>query len=88
MSKVKSFSAGFAVITIAAGVLFGILPRNWIELFFHADPDGGSGILEVLFALGLIAMGAGIVLYAARRRSRAETIAPRTSRRFFPLSHR
>ena len=64
MSKVKGFSTGFGLITIATGVLFGTLPRNWIELFFRADPDGGSGILEVLFALALVAMGAGIVLYA------------------------
>lgn len=64
MSKVKGFSTGFGLITIATGVLFGTLPRNWIEFFFHADPDGGSGILEVLFALALVAMGAGIVLYA------------------------
>jgi hypothetical protein len=88
MRKFKGFSAGFALIMIAAGVLFGTLPRNWIELFFRADPDGGSGILELLFALALVAMGAGIVLYAAIRCSRAKTIAPRTSRRFFPLSQR
>jgi len=82
MSKIKGFSAGFAVIMIAACVLFGTLPRNWIELFSHADPDGGSGILELLFALA--AMGAGIVVYAARRCPRAKAIAPCTSRRFFP----
>jgi O-antigen/teichoic acid export membrane protein len=85
MSKVKCFSAALAVITIAAGVLFGILPKNWIELFFHADPDGGSGLLELFFALALIAMGAGMVLYAARRRSRAKSNAARTARRFFPV---
>ena len=67
MSKVKRFSATLAAVTIAAGVLFGILPRNWIELFFRADPDGGSGTLEVLFALALVALGAGLVVYAARR---------------------
>jgi hypothetical protein len=88
MSKVKGFSAGFGLITIAAGVLFGTLPRNWIELLFRADPDGGSGILELFFALALVAMGARIVHYAARRCSRAKTIAPRTSRRFLPVSQR
>jgi len=86
MSKVKGFSVGFGL--IAAGILFGTLPRNWIELFFLADPDGGSGILELFFVLALVAMGAGIVLYAARRCSRAKTIAPRTWRRFSTLSQR
>ena len=85
MSKVKCLSAALAAITIAAGVLFGILPRNWVELFFHVDPDGGSGLLELLFALALVAMGAGIVLYAARRRARAKTNAARAARRFFPV---
>jgi hypothetical protein len=67
MSKVKGSSVGVGLIAIAAGVLFGTLPRNWIELFFRADPDGGSGTLEVLFALALVALGAGLVVYAARR---------------------
>jgi hypothetical protein len=87
MSKVKGFSTGFAVITIAA-VLFGTLPRNWIELLFHADPDGGSGILELFFALSLVALGAGVILYAATRLTRAKTNALRTQRRIFPLSQR
>ena len=88
MSNRKRFSAGFALITIAAGVLFGTLPRNWIELFFRADPDGGSGILELSIALALVAIGAGIALYAARRFSCAKTNAPRTPRQSLPLSQR
>jgi len=87
MSKIKVFLSGFGLITIAAGVLFGALPRNWIELFFRADPDGGSGIIELLFALALVAIGAGIILYTAKRCSRAKKIAPRTLRRFFPQSY-
>jgi hypothetical protein len=86
MSKVKGFSAGFGLITIVVGVLLNTLPGNWIELYFRADPDGGSGILELLFALTLVALGAGIVLYAAMRFLRTKTIAPGTSRRFSSLS--
>jgi hypothetical protein len=86
MSKVKDIAARAGLIAIAVGMLFGILPGNWIESSFHADPDGGSGILELLIALALIVVGAGIALYAARRRSRAKTIASRTSRRFSHLS--
>lgn len=88
MSKVKDVATRVGLTAIAVGILFSALPKNWIELSFHADPDGGSGILELLIALALIAVGAGIALYAARRRSRAKTIAPRTSRRFSPLSQR
>jgi len=84
MSKVKGFSTGFGLITIAAGVLFGTLPRNWIELFFRADPDGGSGILELIFALALVAMGGGIVLYAVRWPSGTKSIAPSTSETLLP----
>ena len=88
MSKVKGFWAGFALTTIVAGVLLGTLPRNWIELLFRTDPDGGSGILELLLALGLVALGAGVVLSAAWRLTRSKANAPRTSKRFFPLSQR
>ena len=79
MNKVRGFSTGFGLITIVAGVLFGALPRNWIELFFRADPDGGGGSLELFFALAMITLGGGIVLYAVRRFMRAKPIASRTS---------
>jgi hypothetical protein len=79
MNKVKSFSTGFGLITIVTGLLFGTLPRNWIELFFRADPDGGNGILELFFALVLIALGGGIVLYAIKRFMRTKPIASRNS---------
>jgi hypothetical protein len=73
MSKWKDFSTGFALISISAGisasVMCGILPKSWIESLLHADPDGGSGIAELLFAIFLVAIGAAITLCACRRSS-------------------
>jgi hypothetical protein len=41
---------------------------DWIEHFFHIDPDGGNGSLELLIDF---ALAAGIVLLVFRRRIRS-----------------
>jgi|SRR5271165_1485742 len=75
MSKVNGVGTRVGLITIAAGIFFGTLPRSWIELSFHIEPDGGSGILEFFCALALVAIGTGILFYPARRCSGAKMTA-------------
>jgi hypothetical protein len=41
----------------ATGIMFGFLPRTWIELRFGVDPDGGSGVFEFLVAAVPIVAG-------------------------------
>ena len=40
---------------------------DFIEQWFHVSPDGGNGMLEVLY---LVVLGLGIVLAARRVRHR------------------
>jgi hypothetical protein len=49
-----------ACIAIATGILFAVLPEQWIELRTDWRPDGGSGLLELLLAA--IPIAAGILL--------------------------
>jgi hypothetical protein len=46
----------------ATGIIFGLLPRTWIELRFGVDPDGGSGLFEFLLAALPIAAGVGFAI--------------------------
>jgi hypothetical protein len=39
----------------ALGIAFSAAPVNWLELRFGLDPDGGSGLFEVLLALAFLA---------------------------------
>jgi hypothetical protein len=45
---------------------------HWIEQLFHLDPDGGSGSLEMLILLAVIALvvAAAFFLYAQGGRIR------------------
>jgi hypothetical protein len=47
-------------VCVATGIVFGLLPRTWIELRFGVDPDGGSGLFE--FLLAALPIAAGVVL--------------------------
>jgi hypothetical protein len=43
-------------ISVTVGIVFGFLPRNLIELRLDVDPDGGSGLLELLLILIPVAL--------------------------------
>lgn len=56
----------------AAGTILFLLTlasREWIEALTGWDPDGGSGALEILIAVGLLAIST-ISILAARRTHR------------------
>jgi len=57
-----------AITAIVGGVLFvlTLFTGEWFELLTGWDPDGGNGGLELLLALGLLAISAASTL-AARR---------------------
>jgi hypothetical protein len=55
-----------AMIAIAAGVLAGVLPKEWIEESIGFEPDGGSGLVELLFIAVPIVAGALLAAQALR----------------------
>ncbi len=72
----RQLPARFWLETIAAVVglaLFALtlVTREWFELLTGVDPDGGSGALEVLLAVGLLAVSATSALAARRQYGRA-----------------
>jgi hypothetical protein len=54
-------------------VLFGLtlVTREWFEALTGVDPDGGSGALEVVIAVGLLAVAVVSALGARRTLQRA-----------------
>jgi hypothetical protein len=66
---------GISVLLFLAtiGIVFGSMPRNWIELRFGIDPDGGSGVVELLLAA--VPIGVCVAL-AIRRFVRNRSLAP------------
>jgi hypothetical protein len=66
----------------AAGLVLSLLTMvwpEWIEELFGVEPDGGSGALEWLIALGLLAAAATLALLAHRGRRRLRDLAPATT---------
>ena len=59
----------FEAITAAIGLILFVVTlfsRAWIEALTGWDPDGGSGALELVIAMSLLAVSA-ISMLAARR---------------------
>ena len=56
----------------AALLLLTLLWKDWIELVFRVDPDGGSGALEwAITAVALaVAVASGVLAHRDRPRSR------------------
>jgi hypothetical protein len=73
--------AAASAIAIAVGVLFAVLPQDWIEERFGIDPDAGNGSFERLLvavplAIGLaLAVGAIVSFLRARRSAAARRVA-------------
>jgi hypothetical protein len=75
MSRNLPIRFWFEAITGAVGLVLFILTlfsREWIEELTGWDPDGGNGSLEVLLAVGLLAVSA-VSMLAARRDYRRAT---------------
>jgi hypothetical protein len=71
----------FEVIVGGSGLVLFIvtlISREWIEIVFGVDPDGGSGTLEMVIALGLLCIAAASFVLARREymRPRAAFAAP------------
>ena len=62
MTRWKRMSTIALPVCAAAGIMFGFLPRTWIELRFGVDPDGGSGLFEFLITALPIAVGLGLAI--------------------------
>jgi len=62
---------------IVVGVVFAVLPKDWIEETFSVDPDAGSGVLELAFVLVPIAIGLLLLanVYISHRHQRAARAA-------------
>jgi len=50
-------------ISVSIGIVFGFLPRNWIELRLGIDPDGGSGLIELLLILIPVALAVSTAIF-------------------------
>jgi len=64
----------FEVVTGAIGLilfLLTLITREWIEELTGWDPDGGNGALEIILAVGLLAISAASMLAARRDYRRA-----------------
>ncbi|HLJ59095.1 MAG TPA: hypothetical protein VKZ50_05125 [bacterium] len=73
--SVQTQAAASAIAT-AVGVLFAILPQDWIEERFGIDPDAGSGSIERLLvgiplAIGVALAVSAIVGYRRRQGQRS-----------------
>jgi hypothetical protein len=65
-------------LAIASGFLFvlTLLTREWIEIVFGVEPDGGSGALEWAITFAFLLAAVGLLLLARRDHRRA--LAPST----------
>jgi hypothetical protein len=53
---------------VSVGIVFVFLPRNWIELRLGIDPDGGSGLVELLLILIPVALAVSTAIFVFKPR--------------------
>jgi hypothetical protein len=63
-SKILWIELALAALSAFSGLLT-LVSREWIEVLFGVDPDGGSGALEVAIVVCLI--GAAVIMAALAR---------------------
>ena len=54
-ARIRFWIESLCAVLGAALLVLTVFTREWIELAFRIDPDGGSGLLEVGIAGGLLA---------------------------------
>jgi hypothetical protein len=64
-----------AFISLALGVMFACWPQNWIEGQLGSEPDGGTGLFELLLAAvpSAIGLALGVSTLVTHRRLMAES---------------
>lgn len=69
------------MVLVLIGLGAAVLPATWIEDVAGVEPDGGSGALEFLIALGILAVGTVClaVAYVRTAAQRRHGPQPRTS---------
>lgn len=69
---VARYRIEFALAAVSAFLfLLTLITREWIEIVFGVEPDGGSGALERAVALAFLAAAACLFTLARRDRRRA-----------------
>jgi hypothetical protein len=71
MSRWQRLCSVAVPISLAVGIAFDFLPRNWIELRLGVDPDGGNGLLESLLILLPIAAAVSAATFVCNPRKSA-----------------
>jgi hypothetical protein len=66
----RRISTAAAVTSLTTVFFLGMLPRNWIELWFRSDPDHGNGSLEYALLCIPMAIAFGAVILLVRRQFR------------------
>lgn len=68
MTRAQHLETISAFVFVALGIVFGVLPRNWVELWLGFEPDGGEGLIELLLVAILMALGLGLTIRVLRQR--------------------
>ena len=69
MSRCLRFSSVALPVSVLLALVFSVLPRTWIEFTFVVDPDGGSGVLELMLVPVPVAIA--FAAYVFRKPARA-----------------
>jgi len=61
---------GLAAAVVVSFVASILLAPTWIEVVFHVDPDGGSGVLEILIIAASVFLAVTAPILRRHRRNR------------------